>query len=133
MNQLNHSSTDYATQVQCAHQKMFRMSTLADRIIEAMAAAGLDRTALATRCGVSYQAVRKLTLGESQSMDGKTLICLAKASGFEAEWIMTGSGPKHRTYARNEPQSRTIIAMESLPESEQYKIPEVVALFTNPK
>lgn len=109
------------------------MSTLAERIIEAMDASGLSITEIAAACETSYQAIRKLRIGESQSMDGKTLTKFAKATHFEAEWIICGTGAKHRAYAENEPQARALVAMQNMPESEQYKIPEVVALFTQPK
>jgi hypothetical protein len=66
-------------------------------------------------------------------MDGKTLIKMAKATNREAEWIISGMGPKHRSYATNEPQQRALIAMQHMPESEQYKIPEIVDLLTQQK
>lgn len=122
-----------ATPVKHRGAKILNMSTLADRIIEVMEAAGLDIPAAARICQVSYQAIRKLRLGESVSMDGKTLMLLARHTGFEAEWILFGTGPKHRTYATNEPQALAIQAMQKMPESEQYKIPAVVTLFTQPK
>lgn len=107
-----------------------RMSTLADRVNEAIESAGLDTPRAAKLCGVSYQAIRKLRLGESESMEGKTLLLLARHTGFEAEWILFGTGPKHRAYAKNKPQAEALEAMEKMPEYEQRNIPDVVVMFS---
>lgn len=133
MELLNHSSIERATPVQTSSYTIRGMSTLADRLIEAMDSAKVSIKQAAEACDVSYQAIRKLRIGESQSMDGATLVALSELTGYESKWIITGKGPKQRTYAKNEPQALALLAMEKMPASEQYKIPEVVHLFTQPK
>lgn len=133
MNLLNHSSIMIATPVQETGYTIRDMSTLAERIIEAMDTAGVSIKQAAEKCEVTYQAIRKLRIGESQSMDGATLVALSELTGYESKWIISGKGPKHRTYAKNESQALALLAMEKMPASEQYKIPEVVHLFTQPK
>jgi hypothetical protein len=63
---------------------------------------------VASVCNVKYQAVKKWETGASMSIGGEHLIALAEATGYEAKWIITGAGPKHRTYAKNEIQADTL-------------------------
>ena len=107
--------------------------TLSERIIEAMDASRASVKDVATACKISYQAVRKWRISETQSLDGKHLVALAKLTGYETEWLMMETGPKIRIYAKNAPQALTLKAMQKMPEDEQYKIPEVVGLFTEHK
>lgn len=130
MPKLNHSLIPHATPVYTRGRKIGRMSTLSERIIEAMEKSGVSVKQVADACGISYQAVRKWRIKETQSLDGKHLVALAKLTGYECEWLMTGTGPKHRLYAKNQPQSLALQAMEKLPQEDQYKIPAFVDLFT---
>lgn len=107
--------------------------TLSERIIEAMDASGVSVRQVATACGISYQAVRKWRISETQSLDGNHLVALAKLTGYEPEWLMTERGPKIRTYATNAQQTLTLQAMQKMPEEEQYKIPAVVTLLSEHK
>lgn len=109
------------------------MSTLSERIVEAMDTAGVSIPQVAEACSVKYQAVRKWFIGESVSMDGKSLVAFCNLTHFEPEWIMNGIGPKHRSYAKNKSQALTLEAMEKLPPEDQYKIPSFVDLLAQPK
>lgn len=120
------SSADFATQVEKISRTIPPMSTLADRIQEIMDSTGMSIPQLAEVCGCSYQAVKKWLTGATQSIDGAHLVKLAKRTGYEAEWIMLGTGPKHRAYAKNELQVHALCAMEKLPEAEQFKIRDVI-------
>ena len=107
------------------------MSTLAERIKEIMLATGLTTQQMATVCACSYQAVKKWENGTSASIDGAHLIALAEKTGYEAKWIITGKGPKHRAYAKNEIQADTLCTMEKLPEADQYKIRAVADVISD--
>lgn len=108
------------------------MSTLSERIIEAMDKSGASIPDVAKACECSYQAVKKWLTSESHSIDGNNLVALSELTGFECKWLMTGTGPKHREYAKNQSQALTLQAMEKLPTEEQHKIPAFVDLFAKP-
>lgn len=110
---------------------MVYMSTLAERIREIMDATRLDTAQIAKICGCSYQAVKKWENGATVSIDGEHLIALAEATGYEAKWIITGVGPKHRAYAKNEIQAEALCAMEKLPAADQYKIRAVIDVISD--
>lgn len=107
------------------------MSTLAERIKEIMEATGLTTQQLADVCECTYQAVKKWETGASTSIGGEHLIALAEKTGYEAKWIITGKGPKHRTYAKNEIQAETLCTMEKLPAADQYKIRAVAEVISD--
>jgi hypothetical protein len=133
MSLLNYSLSNRATPVKGAQGKIICMTTLSDRIIEAMDSSGVSVREVATACKVTYQAVRKWRTMETQSLDGNNLIAFSRLTGYEAEWLMTVAGPKHREYAKNQSQSLTLKAMENMPAEEQHKIPAVIDIFTQPQ
>lgn len=102
------------------------MTTLAERIEEIMLAMGWKIPQVAETCGCSYQAVKKWLTGATMRIDGEHLVRLSKKSGYEAEWILFGTGPKHRMYAKNELQAGALCVMDHVSETEQYKIRAVV-------
>lgn len=104
------------------------MSSLADRITEAMDGAQVSVTQVAKACGVSYQGVRKWRTGETINLDASNLLALAEITGYEPKWLLTGEGPRVRRYARNEAQANTLKVMEDLPIDEQAKIPALANL-----
>ncbi len=104
------------------------MSSLADRIIEAMDKAGVSITQVAAACDVSYQAVRKWRTADTRHLEAGNLIKLAELTGYEPKWLLTGEGPRVRFYARNEAQANTLKVMEAMPEADQTKIPEIAHL-----
>jgi transcriptional regulator with XRE-family HTH domain len=112
---------------------MRKMSTLAERIEEIMRSNGLSIPEVAEMCDCSYQAVKKWLTGATMSIEGAHLVKLAKKTGYEAEWIMMGTGPKHRSYAKNELQAEALCVMETLPEAEQYKIRAVIDVISGAK
>lgn len=109
------------------------MSSLSERIFEAMDDSGVSVQQVADACSITYQAVRKWRTKESLSLDGKSLVALSKLTGYECEWLMNGAGPKHRNYAKNEPQALALQAMQKLDTADQYKIPSFVDLLAEPK
>jgi hypothetical protein len=133
MSILNYSLSHSATQVKGRRCNIFCVNTLSERIIEAMDTSGVSVRQVATACDMSYQGVRKWRTMETQSLDGKHLIALGRLTGFEPEWLMTGAGPKHRMYAKNECQTLTLKAMQKMPDEEQHKIPAFLDLFTESK
>lgn len=132
MPKFNYSLITHATPVYSLGCKLLHMSTLSERINEAMKKSGVSIQQVADECKISYQAVRKWCLGETHSIDGSHLIALSELTKFEPKWLMTGHGPKHREYAKNQPQCLALQAMEKLPPEEQYKIPAFIDLLAKP-
>jgi transcriptional regulator with XRE-family HTH domain len=125
---LNHSLINRATIVQHICASIEAMSTLADRIIEAMDKSGVSVKQVAAACEVSYQAVRKWRTAETKKLEAGNLVRLAALTGFEPRWILTGEGPRVRYYARTEAQAHTLKVMETMSEDDQTKIPEIASL-----
>jgi len=132
MPQLNYSLIKHATPVYSLGGKLLGVSTLSERIIEALDKSGKSIQEAANYCEVSYQAVRKWRTQETHSLDGKSLVALSELTGYECKWLMTGKGPRRREYAKNQPQALALQAMEKLPPEEQYKIPAFVDLLAKP-
>lgn len=75
------------------------MSTINERIKEAMDAAGLDQPALGRRIGVSKQAISALISGSTKAPTAENVFRIAEATGYEARWIVTGKGPRTKQEA----------------------------------
>lgn len=65
-----------------------------ERIAKAIAASGLKKGEIASACGVANSAVTQWITGESKSIRPENLYALAKATGFNAEWLAIGEGPE---------------------------------------
>jgi len=66
-----------------------------DRLKEAMDDLSIGRTQLANVLGISYQAVRKVLLGESSGFDLENHNAACAFLGVRSEWLLSGKGPKH--------------------------------------
>lgn len=66
--------------------------SVGERVTEAREAAGLTKTQLAKLCGMSKQALGQIENGTTKAPNPTNLFAIAKATGFSAEWIATGSG-----------------------------------------
>src|SRR5476649_1876626 len=66
-----------------------------ERIARAIKASGKKKGELAAEIGVAASAVTQWITGESKSLKPENLYGLARATGFRAEWIAMGEGPKH--------------------------------------
>ena len=64
-----------------------------DRLALAMKEAGVSKTQLAARLGVSYQAIKKLIDGVSHSMTAANNAAAAAYLQVSSEWLATGKGP----------------------------------------
>lgn len=90
------------------------MTTIGERIKEAMDAAGLDPPRLGRAIGVSKQAISAMISGSTKSPTAENVFKIADATGYQARWITTGKGPKTKRDAAQEsldlseidPQSR---------------------------
>lgn len=78
------------------------MTTIGERIQEAMDAAALDQPALARRIGVSKQAVSAMISGSTKDPTAENVFRIAEATGYEARWIVTGKGPRTKKEAAME-------------------------------
>lgn len=65
-----------------------------ERVAHAIAVSGKRKNVIAAECGVRPSAVTQWTDGTSKSMKPENLYALAKATGFNAEWLAIGEGPK---------------------------------------
>lgn len=80
---------------------MLKLSTLNidamerhDRIRYAIEASGKKKGQIATECGVAPSAVTQWIKGESKALKPENLYALARATGFNPEWIAIGEGPE---------------------------------------
>lgn len=101
------------------------MSTLAERVLEAIEATGLDVPDLAKKVGVSKQAVYDWKKGVSLAkIKGENLVELADLAGYEALWIMKGKGLKKKTLTTE--QEKLLLAMQQAPTHQQNLITDIV-------
>ncbi len=70
--------------------------TLKDRIKEAMESAGLKHAELARATGKTNAAVTQWLDGSTKSLKADTATRMEQATGYSAEWLVTGKGPKKR-------------------------------------
>ena len=54
--------------------------------------------------------------GETKQIMGDYLVELATLTGFEAKWIVSGTGPKQRVYANTAQQEHVLRAMQTMPQ-----------------
>lgn len=88
------------------------MNLLSDRVAEAINTSGIDVAEIARSCGISVQAVYKWMNGGSKTISGIHLVELARLTGFEARWIISGKGLKQR-----DPKAMAVCeAMQTMPE-----------------
>lgn len=77
-----------ATTVQVAEITLPRMSTLSERVIEAIGTPPRFTVAeIAEACDMSVQAVYKWRRGDTLKFKGSTLVELAALTGYEARWL----------------------------------------------
>jgi len=91
------------------------MSTLSERIKEAIETSGVTVSAVATACGISVQAVYQWMNGETKTIDGSNLVELAEVTGFDPRWIAREIPPKIRRYARTPQQDHVLKSMQTMP------------------
>jgi len=98
------------------------MSTLKDRVIEAVSAAklkGHDVRAIAKKCGKSVQAVHAWENPSIQltGLKGDSLCGLAFLSGLSPWYINDGTGKRFLSYEQNIPSEQFIVAE---PDAQKY-------------
>ncbi|MDH4449903.1 MAG: helix-turn-helix transcriptional regulator [Rhodoferax sp.] len=67
---------------------------LADRIKHAMEESGLRKTELANACGVSAASVTHWLNGNTKKLKAENASAIAKATGFNSDWLTNGKGPR---------------------------------------
>jgi hypothetical protein len=76
---------------------LYAMNTLAERLLEAINATGLEPEPLRKAIGVSKQSVYAWKRGEGiHQMKASNLIALSELSGLDPVWIIRGKGQKIR-------------------------------------
>ncbi len=104
------------------------MSTLAERVTEAVEGSGTNVAKIAKACGVSVQAVYKWMNGGSQTIEGMPLIELARLTNYEARWIISGKGEK-----RKDPKAVAVYeAMQNMPEYKKDMIVQASTSLSKP-
>lgn len=63
-----------------------------DRIRRAIELSGKKKGEIAAECGVKPSAVTQWISGETKALKAESVFALAKATGFNAEWLATGTG-----------------------------------------
>jgi hypothetical protein len=96
------------------------MSTLAERVTEAIDDSGVRVADIASACKISPQAVYDWKKGDTLEIEGSNLVELARLTGYNALWIAKGEGPKR---GLTKDQASVLRAMEGM---SQYKIDIVV-------
>lgn len=70
------------------------MVDYADRLNDAMKAAGVSTSELARAIGISYQAVKKVREGLSSQFSTDNNIAAARRLGVNSDWLATGKGQR---------------------------------------
>jgi SOS-response transcriptional repressor LexA len=73
------------------------MTELKDRIEEAFASTGLNASEFAKRVGVTEAAVSHWRGGRTKNLKAAVAQSIARVTGFRAEWLINGRGPKMET------------------------------------
>lgn len=69
------------------------MSTLSDRLTEALAASGLKQADLARACGIKAPSVNAWISGRTKNLKGENLVRIAAVLGVNIAWLASGTGP----------------------------------------
>jgi transcriptional regulator with XRE-family HTH domain len=67
---------------------------LHDRIKEAVEKSGKTRAEIARLCGVTNAAVTQWLDGTTKSLKAEKALALERATGYRANWLSSGKGPK---------------------------------------
>jgi hypothetical protein len=78
----------------CNKKAQLTMVDFQSRLAWAMERAKVSTNVLAGHLGVSYQAIRKLELGTSKSMNAANNELTASFLGVNSYWLATGEGPR---------------------------------------
>jgi len=76
-------------------------TSIGDRIREARESKEVDQTTLATKIGVVARTLQRWEKGE-QVPDGVSITRIAKATGVQSNWLLTGEGEKYAVAGRPE-------------------------------
>lgn len=68
------------------------MNTLSDRLLAAIAHAGISKAELARRVGISAPSVNGWFSGKAKFLRGENLLAAASALGVDQGWLATGKG-----------------------------------------
>ena len=77
------------------------MSTLKERLEEAIKEAKVTKTAIWKACGLSSGAVSQWFSGSTQKIEGENLLNAARVLGVTPEWLATGKGRMKKLDAEN--------------------------------
>lgn len=69
------------------------MSTLSDRLKQAISESAYSQAALAKHCSVKPPSVSAWLSGRTKNLRGENLVCIASALGVNIAWLADGTGP----------------------------------------
>lgn len=79
------------------------VSSYQNRLNEAMTDAGIGVGELARRLGLTYQAVRKVTIGTTKSFNADNNAKAARELGISPDWLANGSGDRRASLSPEPP------------------------------
>lgn len=79
------------------------MSTLKERLQEAMQDTKLNKTDLWKGCGLSSGAITHWFNGSTQTLEGKNLLNAARVLNVDPDWLATGKGRKRKELPNTSP------------------------------
>lgn len=91
------------------------MSTLKDRLEEALKESKITKTAIWKACGLSSGAVSQWFSGATQKIEGENLLNAARVLGVNPEWLASGKGKMKPTSTELPPNSYKVEASLSYP------------------
>lgn len=96
------------------------MSTLSERLQQALRRSGISQAELARRCGVKQPSVHGWLSGKAKFLRGENLLKAASVLGVSEDWLATGRGamdtpPAHRAPAQG-PSARQPMTPDELAE-----------------
>lgn len=67
---------------------------LSERITEAIENSGKSKADIARACGVTAASVTFWIGGQTKSLKAETALALEQATGYRANWLLSGTGPR---------------------------------------
>ena len=67
---------------------------LSERIAEAIKQSGKSKADIARACGVTAASVTFWISGQTKSLKAETALALEQATGYRANWLLSGTGPR---------------------------------------
>lgn len=109
-------------------------STLSSRLSEIIAELGINQTKLAVEAGATKGAASQWIKGITKSIEAKHAFKLQRRTGYSAEWIMFGTGPKKllETYQIGSREITMLKCMQTMTEADKDRLVKIGSALTQP-